>query len=280
MTKPYAPAVRIRLAETFQALRARQGQARRLAGMWRSAIRQVLTVARQRKAAHAALPADATGSWSWALLSKEEAGGGAGPAAGPGRHLPPSISCSTCSTHTLASEKSDGLPLGDSAGIARAWTAWSYEGEGRLGHGHAAVGAARFALARERSAPCRLRRSAAARLEAVMEGCEHRLRELEECASASGLPPLCSSSASEGGPVHPVLQLASGAQVCVAEVVREGSFELFQRLEGLAADLLECSCRRDVPGAMEMFEEVSSQLDRVGGLLQQCSVPALRKQAL
>jgi len=44
-----------------------------------------------------------------------------------------------------------------------------------------------------------------------------------------------------------------------------------RRLEELAADALECGCNRDTMGAMDVFEEANTAVDRMAGLLRRCS---------
>eukprot|EP00927_Polykrikos_kofoidii_P001573 TRINITY_DN10599_c1_g1_i1.p1 TRINITY_DN10599_c1_g1~~TRINITY_DN10599_c1_g1_i1.p1 ORF type:complete len:256 (-),score=47.45 TRINITY_DN10599_c1_g1_i1:171-938(-) len=126
-------------------------------------------------------------------------------------------------------------------------TTWAQGGQGtkrsRRG-GRCAAGAIGRAKQRGRSMPGRLRKTIAARLEETLESCELRLRELEEREEL-------------GDQQEPI-------------AVREGSLDLSNRLENLAAELLDCSCRRDVPGATEMFEQVSTLLDRLANLLERC----------
>jgi len=46
--------------------------------------------------------------------------------------------------------------------------------------------------------------------------------------------------------------------------------ELWQRLEGLAADALEDGHARDLPGVMDIYQEANVEIDRVAGMLELC----------
>jgi len=47
--------------------------------------------------------------------------------------------------------------------------------------------------------------------------------------------------------------------------------ELGRRLQEVAATALECGCSRQVPGAMDVFEQANAMVERVGHLLQHCA---------
>eukprot|EP00927_Polykrikos_kofoidii_P001879 TRINITY_DN10732_c0_g2_i1.p1 TRINITY_DN10732_c0_g2~~TRINITY_DN10732_c0_g2_i1.p1 ORF type:complete len:862 (-),score=153.47 TRINITY_DN10732_c0_g2_i1:79-2664(-) len=59
--------------------------------------------------------------------------------------------------------------------------------------------------------------------------------------------------------------LPSGRRALRAECL-----SLSLRLEALTADALECGCRRDVPGAMDVFEHATDAIDRVVTIMQSC----------
>mmetsp|Transcript_68873 Transcript_68873/g.211220 ORF Transcript_68873/g.211220 Transcript_68873/m.211220 type:complete len:251 (-) Transcript_68873:62-814(-) len=184
-------------------------------------------------------------AWSWSLVGGADQGAAVCSDAVDARVATgvapcPSISCSTCTTCTLPTQATEHA-LPSDLGVSRMTVA--HPGEAILSWRRPPLG-----RARERSAPCQVRKGAALRLEEDVLGCEHQLQKLEENSHAQGQP----------------------ASAC--DNMRESSFVLFDKLEQLAADLLECSCHRDVPGAMEMFEQVNGQLDRVGSLLQQFHV--------
>lgn len=48
---------------------------------------------------------------------------------------------------------------------------------------------------------------------------------------------------------------------------QEAVLELVQQLEGLAIESFQCSCARNVPGAMDVFEDTQDLLSRAGDLL-------------
>jgi len=47
--------------------------------------------------------------------------------------------------------------------------------------------------------------------------------------------------------------------------------ELGSRLQEVSATALECGCSRQVPGAMDVFEQANAMVERVGHLLQHCA---------
>jgi len=94
------------------------------------------------------------------------------------------------------------------------------------------------------SVPVRIRTNAAQRLQEQLTDCEGRLVKLEEVAEDELL-----------------------------ETSKRG-LELAGDLEKLSAELLEDYYRYDVPGAMEMFNQVNGMLDRLAQVLERCSSTA------
>merc|ERR1719419_852005 len=73
---------------------------------------------------------------------------------------------------------------------------------------------------------------------------------------------------SPGGEPAALAEAPSQGQMSNPLACQESSILGFSvRLEEIIAEALQCSCDRDVPGAMEIFEEASASMECVAGLL-------------
>jgi len=107
-----------------------------------------------------------------------------------------------------------------------------------------------------------VRRGRTADLEGSLSACRRTLEQLkreraEQDALIAQLP---------HGQVgdHPLLEKAAS---------------LSARLTDLAAESLECGCNRDVPGAMDVYEQANAYLDAVSDLLQSFTVASTRYES-
>lgn len=91
-------------------------------------------------------------------------------------------------------------------------------------------------------------------LEAAMADCEKQLDMLERRAADGPRP--CD---------------AVGSGEAWVPMLRADCQKLCRRLETLAADALECGCGRNIPGAMDVFEQANAGLERLVGVLEYCS---------
>jgi len=97
----------------------------------------------------------------------------------------------------------------------------------------------------------RLRRGRTSDLEVSLSACRQALEQLKREHKEHHA--LTAQSPDQQVGEHPLLEKASS---------------LSARLTDLAAESLECGCNRDVPGAMDVYEQANAYLDTVSDLLQ------------
>jgi len=111
-------------------------------------------------------------------------------------------------------------------------------------------------------APLTLRKDKSASLEARLCDCAEELDRLREArrraTQASGDP---RAAGPPGGPGE------AERPTCQAAAIAESAHALSRRLEALIGDALQCSCDRNVPGAMEVFKEATASMEAVAEVL-------------
>jgi len=108
-----------------------------------------------------------------------------------------------------------------------------------------------FEPLRKTGTPQKLRRGRTTDLEVNLSACKKQLEQLR--LERKEHDALTAQSPDQQVGTHPLLDKASS---------------LSARLTDLAAEALECGCNRDVPGAMDVYEEANASLDTVSDLLQ------------
>jgi len=107
-----------------------------------------------------------------------------------------------------------------------------------------------------------LRRGRTADLEVNLSACRTTLEQLKrQCKEHDALT--AQSPVQQVGE-HPLLEKASS---------------LSERLTDLAAESLECGCNRDVPGAMDVYEQANAYLDAVSDLLQSFTAASYKSES-
>jgi len=108
-----------------------------------------------------------------------------------------------------------------------------------------------FEPLRKTVTPQRMRRGRTADLEVKLSMCRKALEQL--MLERREHDALTSWSPDQQAGTHPLLERASSLSACLAD---------------LAGESLECGCDRDVPGAMDVYEQVNALLDEASDLLQ------------
>jgi len=108
-----------------------------------------------------------------------------------------------------------------------------------------------FEPLRKTVTPQRLRRGRTTDLEVNLLSCQQQLEQLKLEHKEHDV--LTAQTPDQQVGMHPLLERASS---------------LSARLTDLAAEALECGCNRDVPGAMDVYEQTNASLDTVSDLLQ------------
>jgi hypothetical protein len=116
-----------------------------------------------------------------------------------------------------------------------------------------------FEPLRKTATPRRLRRGRTADLEVNLSACRKALEQLT--LERNEHDALTAQSPDQQAGTHPLLEKASS---------------LSARLTDLAAESLECGCHRDVPGAMDVYEQANAYLDAVSDLLQSFTAASLQ----
>lgn len=104
-------------------------------------------------------------------------------------------------------------------------------------------------------------------LEATLAAYEQQLSELDGRTRCPSAVPLPSAMAKPSGGVWDL-------SVETASTVRLELKDLGCRLEDLAATALQTALHRNVPGAMDVFEQANAALDRLAEAIQRCSSAA------
>mmetsp|Transcript_86938 Transcript_86938/g.172585 ORF Transcript_86938/g.172585 Transcript_86938/m.172585 type:complete len:555 (+) Transcript_86938:42-1706(+) len=152
---------------------------------------------------------------------------------------------------SLTSNSSGGkdLPKFDSNGVSSRLTS-TFERNASWSHSRA-MAAYSFDPLRKTATPRRLRRGRTTDLEVNMSGCRKALEQLKHERKEHDA--LMAQSPDQQVGTHPLLDKASS---------------LGARLTDLAAEALECGCDRDVPGAMDVYEQANASLDALSDLLR------------
>jgi len=120
-------------------------------------------------------------------------------------------------------------------------------------------------------APLTLRKDKSASLEARLCDCAEELDRLKEArlraTQASGDP---TAAGPPGGPGE------AERPTCQAAAIAESAHALSRRLEALIGDALQCSCDRNVPGAMEVFKEATASMEVVAEVLNDVELLNMR----
>jgi len=130
--------------------------------------------------------------------------------------------------------------------------------------------------AAQRSAtPGRMRTEKSSRLEADLLGCKAELEQLQEWQRQTsahipgdGAAMACSGMSTDAPDVPTVDEHTADEALAMGGKARR----LGLRLEELIADALQCSCDRNVPGAMDVFEQATSSIEVLAVILQKQSL--------
>jgi len=116
-----------------------------------------------------------------------------------------------------------------------------------------------FEPLRKTATPPKLRRGRTADLEVNLSACRKALEQLK--LQRKEYDALTAQSPNQQVGEHPLLEKASSLSACLTD---------------LAAESLECGCNRDVPGAMDVYEQANTYLDTVSDLLQSFTAASMQ----
>jgi len=119
-----------------------------------------------------------------------------------------------------------------------------------------------FEPLRKTATPPKLRRGRTADLEVNLSACRKALEQLK--LQRKEYDALTAQSPNQQVGEHPLLEKASSLSACLTD---------------LAAESLECGCNRDVPGAMDVYEQANAYLDAVSDLLQTFTAASTRYES-